>query len=381
MTTILYFYDNTFAHVRRRLAGMLPEARKRRWHVEAIDMTGRLQSLDRLLRFWKPDGLVVQGSLARHADFRRLATGPIPVVWCDADQSRLRMPHSGVLHDSRETARKMVRELLGLGFDSYAYVGWRERRDWSKEREEVFREEAARARKGFRAFSPWKGGRCASIVDYLERLEAFLVGLKRPCGVLAANDATAVHVLRIAEKAGIVVPDEMAVAGIDDDELVCENCMPTLTSVAPDFTRSGKLAIELLARRMAEPSARHEIVPFGSTDVVRRQSTRRFAQKDVRVVKAIEYIRLNACKGIGVADVVREMGVNPRSAELRFKEIAGHSMRDEIQSVRIARAKDMLADPRNSVDAVAVACGYSDARTLRHVFRTRLGLSLRSCRR
>ena len=122
-------------------------------------------------------------------------------------------------------------------------------------------------------------------------------------------------------------------------------------------------------------------MPFGSTDVVRRQSTRRFAQKDVRVVKAIEYIRLNACKGIGVADVVREMGVNPRSAELRFKEIAGHSMRDEILSVRIARAKEMLADPRNSVDAVAVACGYSDARTLRHVFRTRLGLSLRSCRR
>ena len=51
MKTILYFYDNSFAHVRRRLAGMLPEARKRRWHVEAIDMTGRLQSLDRLLRF------------------------------------------------------------------------------------------------------------------------------------------------------------------------------------------------------------------------------------------------------------------------------------------------------------------------------------------
>ena len=63
MKTILYFYDNSFAHVRRRLAGMLPEARKRRWHVEAIDMTGRLQSLDRLLRFWKPDGLIVQGSL------------------------------------------------------------------------------------------------------------------------------------------------------------------------------------------------------------------------------------------------------------------------------------------------------------------------------
>ena len=51
MTTILYFYENSFAHVRRRLAGVLHEARKHRWHVEAIDMTGRLQSLDRLLHF------------------------------------------------------------------------------------------------------------------------------------------------------------------------------------------------------------------------------------------------------------------------------------------------------------------------------------------
>lgn len=380
MTTILYFYDNMFAHVRRRLAGMLPEARKRRWHVEAIDMTGRVQTLDRLLRFWKPDGLVVQGSLARHAAFRRLATGATPTVWCDVDQSRLRVPHSGVLHDSRETARKIVHELLGLGFESYAYVGWRERRDWSKEREEVMRQEVEHTGKRFAAFRMQSGGRYAHITDYLGRLEAFLVGLPRPCGVLAANDATAAYVLRVAEKAGVVVPDEMAVAGIDDDELVCENTVPTLSSIAPDFTRSGKLVIELLARRMAAPSVRHEIVPFGSAGVVRRQSTRRFAQKDVRVVKAIEYIRLNACKGIGVADVVREMGVNPRSAELRFKEIAGHSMRDEILFVRVARAKEMLADPRNSVDAVAVACGYSDARTLRHMFRTRLGLPLRSCR-
>ena len=127
------------------------------------------------------------------------------------------------------------------------------------------------------------------------------------------------------------------------------------------------------ARGAGRDPARHDAdLPLSA-----RQSTRRFAQKGVREIKAVEYIRLNACKGVGVADVVREMGVNPRTAELRFKEIAGHSMRDKILSVRITRAKDLLADPRNSVEAVAVACGYSDARTLR---RTRLGISFRSCR-
>ncbi len=381
MKTVLYFYDNTFAMVRRSLSGILPEAKNLRWHVEPIDLTGRTHMLGRLLRFWNPDGIIVHGALARHAVFRSDIFGSIPVVWCDADSSRLRSPHSGVLHDSRETARKMARELIGLGFDSYAYVGWFERRDWSVEREAVFREETALAGKMFGAFNPWNRGRCANIVDYLEKLETFLLRLPRPCGVLAANDATAVYVLRIAEKSGIVVPDEMAVAGIDDDDLVCENSVPTLTSIAPDFARSGKLAVGLLARRLSSPHICHEIVSYGSTDVVRRQSTRRFAQKDIRVIKAVEYIRLNACKGVGVADVVREMGVNPRTAEIRFKEIAGHSMRDEILTVRIARAKEMLANPRNSVDAVALACGYSDARTLRHVFRKHCGISLRSCRR
>ena len=380
MKTILYFYDNSFAMVRRRLAGIMSAARDRRWHVEPIDMTGRIQMLGKLLRFWCPDGIIVHGALARHAAFRSDAFDKIPTVWCDADRSRLRKPHSGILHDSRETARKMVRELLSLGFDSYAYVGWCERRDWSREREEVFRQEAKLAGKGFLAFNPWKGGRCTNIVNYLEKLEAFLIRLPRPCGVLAANDATATHVLRIAEKTGIVVPDDMAVAGIDNDEILCENSIPTLTSIAPDFMRSGRLVVELLARRMANPSGPPEIVPFGSTDVVRRQSTRRFAQKDIRIVKAIEYIRLNACKGISVADVVHEIGIHPRMAEIRFREIAGHSMREEILSVRMARAKELLADPHNSVDAVAVACGYSDARALRHVFRTHLGISLRSCR-
>lgn len=381
MKTILYFYDNSFAHVRRRLAGMLPEARNRRWHVEPIDMTGRVHTLGRLLRIWKPDGLIVHGSLARHAAFRRLTSGDTPVVWCDVDQSRLRTPHSGILHNSRDTARKMVRELLGLDFAAYAYVGWRERRDWSKERESVMREEVERAGRRFFAFRQCAGGRCVRMADYLSRLGAFLSGLPRPCGVLGANDATAIHVLSLAEKSGIVVPDEMAVAGIDDDELLCENSLPTLTSIAPDFTRSGRLVVELLARRMEDPSAPHEIVPFGSTDVVRRQSTRRFGRKDVRIVKAIEYIRLNACKGIGVSDVVREMGVHTRMAELRFREIAGHSIRDEILAVRLARAKEMLSDSRNSVESVAVACGYSDVRALRHVFRKHVGVSLRSCRR
>ena len=84
MKTVLYFYDNSFAMVRRRLAGIMSAARDLRWHVEPIDMTGRIQMPGKLLRFWCPDGVIVHGALARHAAFRSDAFDTIPTVWCDA---------------------------------------------------------------------------------------------------------------------------------------------------------------------------------------------------------------------------------------------------------------------------------------------------------
>ena len=85
---------------------------------------------------------------------------------------------------------------------------------------------------------------------FRERLGPWLSALPRPCGLLAANDATADIVLRLLRNRRIKVPEDIAVVGIDNDTLICENTTPTLTSVAPDFERSGYLAAEMLDARM-----------------------------------------------------------------------------------------------------------------------------------
>ena len=236
-----------------------------------------------------------------------------------------------------------------------------------------------RAKRGH-VFRVQEGRRTEPFAGFAARLEAFVAQMPKPCGVLAANDEMAVHVLRAAERAGVAVPEEMAVMGIDNDVLVCENTLPTLSSVAPAFGRSGKLAAGLLARRFKCPKLKPVVLTFGSSPVERRHSTRKTERVDLRAVRAVEYVRVHACEGISASDVVREMGMRTRTAEYRFRAVAGRSIRDEIVAVRVAYAQRLLLGSKAGVDSVFSRCGYRDPRSLRYAFTKATGLSPRAWR-
>ena len=123
-------------------------------------------------------------------------------------------------------------------------------------------------------------------------------GLPRPCGLLAANDTTADIVLRVLKNMRIKVPEEIAVVGIDNDPLVCENTVPTLTSIAPDFERSGYIAAEMLDARMKGGAVGNELRTFAAMHVIHRGSTRILKRKDDAIKNALEFIREKASDGI-----------------------------------------------------------------------------------
>ena len=375
MKTAVYLYESAFMMWRRRLEGIYAVARKENWHIEAVDVGELAGSVTALLDYWKPDGLIVEGGVLLRSACPVAAFAGHPVVYCDADVARIGAHAFVVQQDSDELVKKALKELLSRDFGDYAYVHYRTRRDWSQEREAIFRREMSRRGKRARVFCSWDGAPDEDGPAFGRRLEAFVAGLPRPCGVLAANDEMAVHVLRAAARVGLDVPDELTVRGIDDDTRVCENTIPTLSSVAPAFARAGKLAAGLLARRLRHPETPPVQLTFGSLPIVRRLSTRPLERADRLALRAVEYVRVNACSGITVADVVREMGLRTRTAENRFKAVAGRPIRDEILSVRIARAKQLLAESDKSIETVFEQCGYRDARSLRYVFMKATGLS------
>lgn len=375
MKTVLYFYESAFMMWRRRLAGIYAVARNEKWHVEAIDVGELNDGIKSVLKYWAPDGVIVEGGVFRHRGCEPSAFSNLTAVYCDADSSRIGNDYFGVKQNSKELIIKSIHELLARNMADYAFVHYRTLREWTTEREEVFRKEMISRGKNIHVFRSWERHNTENGTMFGSRLVNFIASLPRPCGILAANDEMAVHILRAAKKAGIIVPDDMTVMGIDNDELICNNTSPSLSSVAPAFERSGRLAAGLLTRRFKQPYMAPVIVDYGADPIERRLSTRKASRTDTRIIRAIEYIRLNACKGISVTDVVGEMGLTARTAENRFHEITGHSIRDEIISVRVSKAKQLLSNPYIAVNSIYAQCGYRNERSLRWVFTKATGLS------
>ncbi len=321
-----------------------------------------------LFRFWNPDGCIAEcggtDDMLSLADFRS-----VPTVFLDRHPSTIEKGAVCVTHDSAAIARLAARELLSLGFSAYAFVDWFRPVVWSDERGDAFRRIVEGNGKRFfrhRMLS-------LSDSDGVDDLARWLSTLPAPCGVFAVNDRAADCVVSAALKAGLEVPRDIAVIGVDNDVGQCENVPVPVSSVALDQDGAGRAAGRLLASMMEGGRVRPDGIAVGALEVVRRASTRRFA--DRRVAAAVEYIRKHACKGATVPDVVREMGCSRALAYLRFTEAVGHSILEEIDSVRVAHAERLLLDGTMTVDAVGASSGYGSASEFRRAFRRRVGLS------
>lgn len=356
-----------------RATGIYRYAGAHGWNVDAVKGGHPIPDIPRSLSFWRPDGCIVEGGYTEQPRFNSSVFGKTPVVYCDANRKRMKGPYSGIEHDPVKTAITGANELLRQNLSSYAYVGHILRREWSDFR----RDALVFAVAGMHVFSPHH---VKSVEDFFVRIAPWLAELPKPCGLLAANDEIASLVLRACRLGHIGVPDEIAVVGIDDDRLVCENTVPTLTSVVTDFERSGYLAAELLAERIEEPRAQHRLVRFGADGIVCRGSTVKFARRDDAVRDALEFIRKESCCGISASDVLKRMPGSRRQCEIRFRDKVGYSIGEKISEVRISRAKEMLLKKYVSVDSISSACGFNDPSSFRRVFKKSVGLSPREWR-
>ena len=377
-TRNVLFFQYPWRLWRERLAGVYRYAKKVRWQVSVAEYGRNFESITSALKFWRPDGLIVEGGYTELSDFRQSDFRGYPTVFCDARASRMRRPYSGVAHDSSITAMMAAKELISLGFSDYAFVGNLQPRDWSDHRRDVFAKAVAAAGGHLNVF---ESSTVQDLDVFRERLSPWLSELPRPCGLLAANDATADIVLRLLRNRHIKVPEDIAVVGIDNDTLICENTTPTLTSVAPDFERSGYLVAEMLDARMNDRRLKDELQTFSALQVIHRGSTRILKRRDDAIKKALEFIREKAADGISPRDVIKQIGGSRRQAEYRFREFVGMSIGEELLSVRLETAKKLLANPSIPIGAVAERCGYSDDSLLRRAFKSTTGLSLSEYRK
>ena len=376
MKTILYFRLQ-WRLCQRYADGVFRYARKAGWRVQLIDTVRNTPPARQAIDWWRADGCIVDWLFMDYIGWTPDVFADLPTVFIDASRTEPYRLCSSVDHDAVDCVRMATDELLALGYENYAYVGTIADFDWEKLRRTAFERHMAAAGKRCLMFRPVQA---KGFDVFYSELGPWLASLPRPCGIFAANDKVASRVLNACELARIKVPESIAVVGVDDDEMICENTKPTLSSVRPDFEGGGFLAAELLDKIMKRPGRRPERLKYGSEKIVRRNSTRIFKRHDAAVRDAVEWVRLNACRGVSAADVIARIGDSRRSAEMRFRDCSGRSIGEEIMAVRLDRAKALLAKPLVPIDTIYAECGYSDPTSLRKAFHKAFGQSLREWR-
>ena len=374
MDTILYFQSPSKTSAPDKIMGVRRHANATNWHVQVVDGIPTREALAELVGFWHPIGVILEcggGYQEIHAD---LFAG-LPTVYLDRNPRTLPPNAACVSHDSVATGRLAAKELLVTGHPHFAFVPYPQPRFWSDDRKRGFMDALALNGHECETFESDGRGTLQS-VRWQKALHHWVARIPKPCGIFAANDAVAAEVLIAAAQAGFDVPREIAVCGVDNFAPICEQTVPTLTSIQPDFLLAGELAARTLDEIVRGERRRETRLTFGPASIIRRASTRVFRRYDPEVTAAMELIRRRACEGISSAEVVAEFKCSRRMAEIRFRETAGRSILDEIQAVRLDKAKELLTNS-SSMDIAAIAnfCSFKTASALWKFFRKETGLS------
>ena len=354
MQTILVFRTDPTGLWREKISGITAFAKAEGWRIQVIDARTQLPDLQKLIAFWNPAGIILDASGSTDGlNIKPLLVRPCVCLTPSSDGIRRTLP--SVCSSPRDIAALAARELLRREIKTLAFLDAPGSPSW-----------AMTKRKAFQQIAELHGFRL-HVVD-----EHTLTHLPRPIGLFAVTDSRASEAIVAAEQAGLRIPEDLSIVGVDDNPEICENCEPTLSSIRPDLHQLGFAAAQALRERIKAPRRKIEPLEIPPVGLVRRASSN--AHADPYVSRALEKIRLQACEGLTVADIAALFGdCSRRSAELRFKAATGKTMTQALLDIRLARACDYLKDGV-SVSAVANFCGWKSDIPFRKAFKQKYGI-------
>jgi len=295
------------------------------------------QRLPAVLKALRPDGILMREP--PHAD--EIIKIGVPVL-CFPYTRRTIPGIANVVTDHIAVGQMAAEHLLERGLRRFAYCGfddwW-----WSRRRREGFSKTVRKT--GFRVqtyqLPQARSKRTWSkeillIADWLKKLP-------KPVGLMASNDDRAELVIEACKTAGLRVPDEVAVVGVDNDPIICDLSTPRLSSVVLNLGKAGYDAAALLDRMMTTGTGTRQTIRVRPTHVATRLSTDVLAVNDQSVAAALRYIRQHAGESVTAADVVTASGASRRVLEKRFRHTLGRTIHDEVRRVRINLVTARLA--------------------------------------
>lgn len=338
------------------------------WSLYA-DERGFEEGVPPELETWQVDGVISRVPRDRlPASWQR---GRVPIVslrWEEGGD-----PSPGIHADEAAISRAAADHLADQGFLHLAFCGVRTR--WSHLREEAFVAHAIAHGAAVHVFDAPQASRVGMCVDDVPAIARWIESLPRPVGIMAAYDVRALEVLDAVRSLGLTCPDDVAVIGVDDDEVLCTLVSPHLTSVNQNLECIGYEAARLLTAGMngeAIAGASVFVPPLGVTV---RRSTDMLSIDDPDVRLALRLIRSKACDGLTTEQVAGVTSLSRRTLERHFAKAVGRSLHDEIIRTKLLTARRLLADTDLKLAVVATRCGFAHAAQLCNVFKKTFGLT------
>jgi LacI family transcriptional regulator len=327
------------------------------------------------LEGWQGDGIIAR--IENRAIARVVRELGLPTVDLRGLLTDIRVPL--IVTDDLGVARLAVGHFVERGFRHFAFCGF-EGADYSDNRSEGFArlvEELGSACHVFHSAQPLRtaGTEAREQRGWATQVETatWIDHLPKPVGLMACNDIRAQQVLSACREIGVAVPDEVAVLGVDNDDVLCDLADPPLSSVVPDTRRIGYEAASLLERMMEGEPAPDGFSTVPPLEVVTRRSTDVLAIDDRALSSAVRFIREHACDGITVGDVLAGLPMSRSVFERRFATIFGRTPKAEILRAQLDRVKQLLSETDLPLKQIAAKTGFQHHEYMSASFKERTG--------
>jgi LacI family transcriptional regulator len=375
MIRLLIITDFTEAFANKLLRGIVNYSRrKEQWSIcrmpPAYKASIGIPGVVKWAKDWGADAII--GQFEETDEVELFARNGIVAIAQDYKKRFTTIPN--ITADYIGTGRMAARYFLERGFRNFGFFGFKDV-CWSDERCEGFRKEIEAAGCGD-SFYLYRAQDIGHLWMYeRSRLAEWLRTVPKPIAVMACDDNQGNILIEACHTAGVKVPSELSVMGVDNDELLCSLSSTSLTSIHVDIEEGGARTAALIERLVADPSAPAEDIVLQPLKIVVRMSTAAFATTDEQMLKALLFIHQHYQARISVRDVMNEVALSRRLLERRFKAMTGKTLYQYISDLRIKRFAELLIDSDELIAGIAMSLGDPDTKSISRRFRQCYGCS------
>ncbi len=312
---------------------------------------------------WRAD--VIVGQFEPEDDVRVLRDSGIVTIAQDYISRFDCIPN--ITSDYEKTGEQAASLFLSRGFQNFAFFGLRGV-CWSEERCDGFRSRIEKA--GFGGnFYKYDRQRIDNLWSYdPDDLIDWIEGLPKPLAIFACNDNQGSILLQACNVCGMRIPSEVAILGVNNDEVLCNLSAPSLSSINIDYERGGYETARMASWMKKDPSYSGENILLRPMTLVSRMSSNIFATRDSAILTALQFISANIDRKIMVKDVLEQVPLSRRLLEQRFLKETGTTLYQYITQLRMDRFAQLLLESNESIASIALRMDEDDTKSISRRF-------------